>query len=70
MSRLKNIKGSIFGRLTVKEQADGTKEDPKRCVEEVPYGGSSVLFHQCLRKRGYGPKEEYCKQHAKKLAQH
>jgi hypothetical protein len=44
----------------------GTKEDDKRCREEVwPHGGGWVPY-QCLRKRGYGPNGELCKQHAKK----
>jgi len=38
----------------------GDPEDPERCIEEVPDGGRSVLFHQCYRKRGHGPDRAYC----------
>ena len=43
---------------------DGSPEDPTRCVEEV--WQQIGPFYQCLRKRGYGERGEYCKQHAKK----
>jgi hypothetical protein len=43
----------------------GNPEDPKRCIVEVSETGRSMLSHQCYRKRGYGPEEEFCKQHAK-----
>lgn len=43
----------------------GRAEDKTRCVVEVyPQSGSWVPY-QCLRKKGYGPNGEYCKQHAK-----
>lgn len=46
----------------------GHPEDKVRCVAEVAtYMGNWPHFHQCFRKRGYGPKSEWCKQHAKKL---
>ena len=48
---------------------DGHKYDPKQCAYEVPCGGRSVLFHQCVKKPGHGPDGIYCKQHAKRLAQ-
>lgn len=32
----------------------GTKEDPTRCVVDVPAGGRSPLYYQCSRKRGKG----------------
>ena len=35
------------------------------CIAEV-HDYSSCLFHQCCRKRGYGPDQKFCKQHAKK----
>ena len=44
----------------------GNPEDPTRCIASVPYEGG-WHFHQCSRKRGYGPKGEYCKQHAKRF---
>ena len=41
-------------------------EDPTRCIEEVvSYATNFPNFHQCRRKRGYGPDGNYCKQHAK-----
>ena len=40
----------------------GYREDPKKCIAEV---ASGFLFYQCSRKRGHGPREEFCKQHAK-----
>lgn len=40
----------------------GVPRDKARCVKEVWADWSS---HQCNRKRGYGNKEKYCKQHAK-----
>ena len=43
----------------------GTPEDVTRCRYEVPDGDRSVLFHQCARKRGFGPDAAYCKQHSK-----
>ncbi len=42
----------------------GTGEDITRCVATVSNGGRSCLYHQCRRKRGYGPKGLLCKQHA------
>lgn len=44
----------------------GAAEDKARCVEEVAERGRWINYYQCLRKRGYGPNGEYCKQHAKK----
>lgn len=44
----------------------GTKEDPKRCIEEVWPQSVSWTPYQCSRKRGYGTRGMYCKQHAKK----
>jgi hypothetical protein len=34
------------------------------CIAEVA-DGVSYLFHQCRRRRGYGPDQRFCKQHAK-----
>ena len=39
-------------------------EDPICCIEEVNDSGGWHSY-QCTRKRGYGPKGEYCKQHAR-----
>jgi hypothetical protein len=43
------------------------KEDINRCVAEVPYGGRSMLFHQCERARGKGPDGLYCGTHARQI---
>ncbi len=50
-------------------QPKGHKEDPARCIVEVPDGGTSCTFHQCNNKRGKGPDGLYCTQHAKKIEQ-
>ena len=42
----------------------GFKPDYDRCCEQVY---SNWRFYQCQRKRGYGPDEAYCKQHAKRF---
>jgi hypothetical protein len=42
----------------------GRAPDLTRCCVEVnSYIGRSSHFHQCNRKRGYGPEQAYCKQH-------
>ena len=49
----------------------GAKPDYTRCCEEVRREqGGWPHYHQCTRKRGYGPDEAYCKTHdpAAKLA--
>ena len=46
----------------------GITEDKTRCVAEVPDFTGWHSF-QCLRKRGFGPNGEYCKQHAKKFTE-
>lgn len=46
----------------------GVPEDKTRCVAEVSHFTGWHSF-QCRRKRGYGPKGEYCKQHAKKFTE-
>jgi hypothetical protein len=43
----------------------GQEEDPTRCVMEVSTRERWAQYHQCFRKRGYGLKKLYCKQHAK-----
>jgi hypothetical protein len=43
---------------------EGTKPDYTRCCEEV--GDTSTRwpsYHQCSRKRGFGPDQAYCRQH-------
>jgi len=43
----------------------GKAEDTTRCIQRIsPYEGSWISY-QCSRKRGDGPKKEYCKQHTK-----
>lgn len=37
--------------------------DFTRCCEEVSSDSVWSGYHQCRRKRGYGPGEAYCKQH-------
>lgn len=46
----------------------GHAEDKTRCVEEVWPNDRGVIQHQCYRKRGHGPNNEYCKQHAQRIA--
>lgn len=41
----------------------GIAEDKIKCVAEV--GWDEFITRQCQRKRGYGPNDLYCKQHAK-----
>ena len=49
----------------------GQAEDPTRCVEEVwPSMARGWIPLQCSRNRGHGPDGLYCKQHAKKHADH
>lgn len=45
---------------------NGMPEDITRCVAAI-YAGSRFISQQCTRVRGFGPNEEYCKQHAKKV---
>jgi hypothetical protein len=42
----------------------GTPEDKTRCIEEVA-DETGWHWHQCFRRRGFGPDGLYCKQHAK-----
>jgi hypothetical protein len=46
---------------------NGMKEDINRCVVEVPYGGRSMLFHQCVRRRGKGPDGLFCTLHTRQI---
>lgn len=45
--------------------ASGKAPDYSRCCEVVSHG--TGLSKQCSRKRGFGPEEAYCKQHAKQF---
>lgn len=47
----------------------GVEEDVKYCVYEVHEGGRGGMFHQCSRKRGFGPDGLYCKQHSPEAAE-
>ena len=40
-----------------------TAEDKSRCIEKIHGGERWPSFHQCNRKRGYGPNKEFCKIH-------
>lgn len=42
----------------------GREPDFTRCAEEV-HSTYGFIHHQCSRKRGHGPDNAYCKQHAK-----
>ena len=53
----------IYGRWAGNEK--GTLENKSRCIEEVYNKFNGMVSSQCSRKRGYGPKGKYCKQHAK-----
>ena len=41
------------------------REDRDRCVVEVSEPPHYIHSHQCTRKRGYGEKGLFCKQHGK-----
>lgn len=43
----------------------GTPEDPDRCIAPVPGGARGIIYKQCSRKRGHGPGDLFCKQHAR-----
>jgi len=45
---------------------NGVAEDLSRCFEEVSERDRGMHVHQCYRKRGYGYKGLFCKQHAKR----
>lgn len=47
---------------------NGIAEDDTRCREEV-WPRDGWMPYQCRRKRGHGPKGEFCKQHARRLAE-
>ena len=42
---------------------NGSAPDPSRCAQEVRGEGRWAIYHQCNRKRGFGPEGAYCKQH-------
>ena len=43
----------------------GHKEHPERCREEI-WPSVGWIPYQCQRKRGFGFKGEFCKQHGRK----
>lgn len=47
------------------DDPDGYPENVANCVKEVYNKCVGIRASQCSRKRGYGPGEKYCKQHAK-----
>ena len=52
---------------------DKISEDKSQCIVRVsPMGGQMyqalVGSYQCSRKRGHGPNGEFCKQHARLMA--
>jgi len=49
----------------------GIHENKTRCVASVAptYPTVVPIKFQCSRKRGHGPGGEYCRQHAKKVAE-
>ena len=55
----------IYGRWAGNPK--GHRVDTTCCIVEV-MDNTSLLFHQCLRKRGYGYNGLFCKQHSKKYA--
>jgi len=51
----------------MKSLKDDQPTNPTRCVVECVHSGHrSVSFHQCFAKRGFGPKGQYCKRHARR----
>lgn len=46
---------------------EGRAEQPRQCIAEVQEPSGWLSF-QCGRKRGHGPDDAYCCQHAKMLA--
>ncbi len=45
---------------------NGVPENVTRCRYQT---GEMPHYHQCYRKRGYGPRKVFCKQHAKMFAE-
>lgn len=45
---------------------EGTPEDPRHCIVEVPVGGRSVFFRQCDKPRG---EDGLCTRHRRRQAQ-
>ena len=48
----------------------GFKENSSHCVEKVYSNDGFSINRQCSRKRGFGPHELHCKQHAKRYVTH
>ena len=51
----------VYGRWAGNPK--GWPEDASRCITEVSEPGRGIHFHQCQRKRGFGPDGLHCKQH-------
>lgn len=47
----------------------GVREDCTRCIMSVSDGQRWPRYHQCDRKRGFGPDGLYCKQHDPAVAE-
>lgn len=52
---------AIYGKWTGNPKGSPCK--PDRCAEVV---WGDWFSHQCNRKRGFGPEQAFCQQHAKK----
>ena len=63
MMNLPDKKLQYYGQWSGNPQ--GRKEDTSRCRYEVFPTTGFPIPHQCNRKRGYGYKGWFCKQHAK-----
>jgi hypothetical protein len=63
----RRLKKKTYGRWAGRPY--GAPENMARCRYEVAEVGMGCHFHQCRRKRGYGPRKVFCKQHAKKFAE-
>lgn len=48
-------------------QPKGMAEHEGHCIASV-YSGGRFISSQCGRKRGHGPNDEFCKQHARMIA--
>ena len=42
-------------------------EKPQFCIEKIHGGERFPSWHQCNRRRGHGPKNEYCKIHSPEI---
>ena len=47
---------------------NGTKEDKGHCIAEV-WPSTGWQAYQCQRKKGFGGNVNFCKQHAKMIAE-